>query len=111
MSSEIFSTLLLEYEQKKRKAELDLENRKEDLYNKIPRLREIENELNTYAINSAKMQMAKDMNNCMDTDVEKIELSFSLFPLPTSMVIKRLMAIDKEPERIENIATIPPTTL
>ena len=48
------------------------------------------------------MQMAKDMNNCMDTDVEKIELSFSLFPLPTSMVIKRLMAIDKEPERIEN---------
>ena len=42
MSSEIFSTLLLEYEQKKLKAELDLEKRKEILYNHIPKLREID---------------------------------------------------------------------
>ncbi len=54
MSSEILSTLLLEYDQKKRKAEIELENRKEELYNKLPRLREIENELNSYAINTAK---------------------------------------------------------
>lgn len=54
MSSEILSTLLLEYEQKKRRAELDLEKRKQELYEKIPRLQEIENELNTTAINTAK---------------------------------------------------------
>ena len=35
MASEILSTLLLEYDQKRRKAELDLEQRKEELYAKI----------------------------------------------------------------------------
>ena len=54
MSSEILSTLLLEYDQKKRKAELDSENRKEQLYIKYPRLQEIETELNNFAINVAK---------------------------------------------------------
>lgn len=54
MSSEILSTLLLEYDKKKRRAELDLEQRKEELYSKFPRLQEIENELNNFAINTAK---------------------------------------------------------
>ena len=54
MSNEILSTLLLEYDQKKRRAELDLERRKEELYKKIPRLQEIEIELNNFAINTAK---------------------------------------------------------
>lgn len=54
MSNEILSKLLSEYEQKKRKAELDLEKQKEDLYKKLPRLQEIETELNTFAISMAK---------------------------------------------------------
>ena len=54
MSSEILSTLLLEYDKKKRRAELDLENRKQELYAKFPRLEEIETELNNFAINTAK---------------------------------------------------------
>lgn len=54
MSSEILPTLLLEYDQKKRRAELDLENRKQDLYLRFPRLQEIETELNNFAINTAK---------------------------------------------------------
>lgn len=54
MSSEILSALLLEYDQKKRRAELDLEKRKETLYKQIPRLQEIENELNSFAIYTAK---------------------------------------------------------
>ena len=54
MSSEILTKLLLEYDQKKRRAELDLEKRKEELYKKIPRLQEIEIELNNFAINTAK---------------------------------------------------------
>lgn len=54
MSSEILSTLLLEYDQKKRRAELELETRKKELYAKFSRLQEIENELNNFAINTAK---------------------------------------------------------
>jgi DNA replication protein DnaC len=54
MSSEILTDLLSEYEQKKHNAELDLEKRKKELYIKIPRLQEIENELNAFAINTAK---------------------------------------------------------
>ena len=54
MANEILSTLLLEYDQKKRKAELDLEKRKSDLYSKFPELQEIENQLNNDAINTVK---------------------------------------------------------
>ena len=39
MANEILNSLLKEYEQKKLKAELDLEKRKDDLYNRIPRLK------------------------------------------------------------------------
>ena len=51
MSNEVLNSLLKEYEQKKVKAELDLEKRKEDLYKKIPRLQQIEDELNKKAEN------------------------------------------------------------
>ena len=54
MSNEILSDLLLEYDQKKRKAELDLEKRKQELYEKVPRLQEIEDSLNTFAITTTK---------------------------------------------------------
>lgn len=54
MSNEILNSLLKEYEQKKLKAELDLEKRKEELYQKIPRLQQIEDELNSFAISTAK---------------------------------------------------------
>lgn len=54
MANEILNSLLKEYEQKKLKAELDLEKRKDDLYNSIPRLKQIEDELNTFAISKAK---------------------------------------------------------
>ena len=54
MSNEILSELLSEYDKKKLKAELDLDARKAELYKKLPRLQEIENELNNFAINTAK---------------------------------------------------------
>ena len=54
MSNEILSTLLLEYEQKKRRAELNFEEHKQKIFDKYPRLQEIENELNNFAINTAK---------------------------------------------------------
>lgn len=54
MSNEILNSLLKDYEQKKLQAELDSEKRKEELYEKIPRLQEIEEELNHFAISTAK---------------------------------------------------------
>ena len=54
MSNEILNSLLKEYEQKKLNAELDLDRRKQNLYKLIPRLEEIDNELNNFAINTAK---------------------------------------------------------
>lgn len=54
MSNEVLNSLLKEYEQKKIKAELDLEKRKEKLYQELPRLQQIEDELNNFAILTAK---------------------------------------------------------
>ena len=54
MSNEVLNSLLKEYEQKKLKAELDLDRRKNNLYKLIPRLEEIDNELNSFAISTAK---------------------------------------------------------
>ena len=72
MSSEILSTLLLEYDQKKRKAELDLEKRKQELYSKIPRLQEIESELNNFAINTAK-NILNGSSNSLDSLNKKVD--------------------------------------
>ena len=54
MSNEILNSLIKEYEQKKLLAELDLEKRKNDLYKKVPKLKQIEDDLNQFAINTAK---------------------------------------------------------
>lgn len=54
MSNEILDSLLKDYEQKKLNAELDLENRKEKLYSEVPRLQKIEDDLNNFAIMTAK---------------------------------------------------------
>ena len=54
MANEVLNSLLREYEQKKINAEFDLDRRLKNLYNLIPRLEEIDNELNTFAINTAK---------------------------------------------------------
>lgn len=62
MANEILNSLLKEYEQKKIKAELDAENRKNQLYKLIPNLEKIDDQLNSYAINTAKYLM----NNSSD---------------------------------------------
>ena len=74
MSSEILSTLLLEYDQKKRRAELDLEKRKNELYAKYPRLQEIETELNNFAINTAKNILNGTISSLNDLNEKVMEL-------------------------------------
>lgn len=54
MSRNILNDLLSDYEHKRTQAELDADERKKDLYNKFPVLSEIETELNTFAITTAK---------------------------------------------------------
>lgn len=63
MSNEVLNSLLKEYEQKKLNAELDLDRRKQNLYKLIPRLEEIDTELNNFAISTAK----NILNNTSDS--------------------------------------------
>ena len=73
MSNEILNSLLKEYEQKKLKAELDLEKKKEALYQKLPELERIENELNHYAIQTAKNILNNETRSLEDLK-QKIEV-------------------------------------
>lgn len=66
MSNEILNSLLKEYEQKKTKAEINLINRKDRLYESIPRLKEIEDELNKYAIETTKNILNGCQNDLKD---------------------------------------------
>ena len=54
MANEILNALLKEYEQKKVRAEIAADERKESLYKKIPRLQTLENEINNSALSAAK---------------------------------------------------------
>ena len=54
MTNEILNSLLKEYDRKKIQAEIDLDIRKKALYEKIPELQKIENDLSTYAIETPK---------------------------------------------------------
>lgn len=62
MSNTILNSILKEYEQKRINSELNLEKRKKQLYKKIPRLEEIEDELNHYAISTTKKILNKEDN-------------------------------------------------
>lgn len=63
MANEILNSLLKEYEQKKINAEIDLEKRKTIIYNLIPRLKEIDSELTTIGIRTAKNILKNNSDN------------------------------------------------
>ena len=74
MSDKNLEFLLTEYEQKRRKAEMDLEHRKEELYKKIPRLQEIEIEINKISINKAKFILVNNSNiEDLEKEVQKLK--------------------------------------
>ena len=71
MSNTTLNSLLKEYEQKKLNSELDLEKRKQNLYKLIPRLEQIDTELSTLGINTAK----NILNNISKSDsVDNLKL-------------------------------------
>ncbi len=66
MSNEILNTLLKEYEKKKFQAELDAEKRKNELFKKIPKLQQIEDELNKSAILISKNILLNNLSSLED---------------------------------------------
>lgn len=83
MANELLSKLLSEYEQRKITAELDLEKRKNQLYEKIPRLQEIEEELNNFAINTAK-----NILNGNQYSLDDLNQKVNLLKLEKSQILK-----------------------
>lgn len=76
MSNEVLNSLLKEYEQKKLKAELDLEKRKKDLYEKIPKLQQIEDELNSFAILTAKNILLHNISSLAELTQKSEKLKY-----------------------------------
>ena len=72
MANEVLNSLLREYEQKKLNAELDLEKRKEELYKKIPKLQELEDELHNLGISVSKNILFNNSSSLQELN-EKIE--------------------------------------
>ncbi len=72
MNNSNLKELLIEYEKKRLKALQDLDYRKEELYLKFPRLKEIENELNNSSISFAKSMLNNNTLNIEDLK-QKIE--------------------------------------
>ena len=73
MDNDILNSLLREYDQKRIRAELDLEKRKLALYKSIPELQQIENEINSYSINNAKNILNNIKSNNYDSKIEKLK--------------------------------------
>jgi len=66
INNSVLKDLLKEYDKKQVAAAYDLENRKKELYAKIPRLKEIETELNKYGIKAAKCILSVNNNSCLE---------------------------------------------
>ena len=73
MSTNNLESLLSEYEQKRRKAEMDLDERIENLYKKFPELEEIDDKINQISIDKTKAILNKQ-NGIEEMDKEIFEL-------------------------------------
>ena len=73
MNNDILNSLLRDYDQKRIRAELDLEKRKISLYKLIPELKEIENEINSFSINNAKNILNNIKSNDYSLNIEKLK--------------------------------------
>ncbi len=90
MANITLKNLLKEYEQKKLRAELDLENRKKIIYSKIPDLQKVDDKINSYALQTMKLILKNNSEN------DKINLD------------KKINELKKEKEKIlikNNIST------
>lgn len=65
VNNSVLQTFLKEYDKKQMLAVSDLEARKKELYSRIPRLQEIEQELNTCALESAKSILSNNNSSIL----------------------------------------------
>lgn len=70
MATSDLDFLLVEYEQKKRDAEFNSQKRKEIIYKKIPRLEEIDEEINKISISKTKSILISQLTNSLNTEFE-----------------------------------------
>lgn len=70
MATSDLDFLLVEYEQKKRDAEFNSQKRKEIIYKKIPRLEQIDEEINKISINKTKSILISQLTNSLNTEFE-----------------------------------------
>ena len=76
MNEDTLKTLLNEYEKKRIFKINDLENKKQNLYNKLPRLQEIDNELSSLSISTAKNLLIsnnKKLIEQLNQNIEKLK--------------------------------------
>ena len=74
MSTNNLESLLSEYEQKRRKAEMDLDERIENLYKKFPKLEEIDDKINQISIDKTKAILNKKNGiEEMDKEISKLK--------------------------------------
>lgn len=73
LNSSVLNNLLKEYDKKQAIAFYEMENRKKELFSKIPRLQEIEDELNKYAIECAKSILSANSSQLVKEFQEKIQ--------------------------------------
>lgn len=85
MSNEILNSLLKNYEQKKLNAELDLEKRKKILYEEVPRLEKIEDDLNNFAIMTAKNILSNS-----DYSTSELQKKIDTLKLEKSKILNEL---------------------
>lgn len=70
MATSDLDFLLVQYEQKRRNAEIDLEQRKKQIYQKNPRLEEIEEQINKIAIHKTKSILIHKLTDSLNTEME-----------------------------------------
>ena len=85
MSNEVLNSILKKYEQKKLKAELDLEKRKKSLYEQVPRLEKIEDDLNNYAI-----MTAKNILNNFEYSISELQKKINILKIEKSEILNEL---------------------
>lgn len=72
MANEVLNSILKEYEQKKLKAEIEAERKKEELYKSFPQLNKIEEKINFLSLSIAKNILLKN-NSVLDALEKKME--------------------------------------
>ena len=95
MATSDLDFLLVEYEQKKRNAEFDLQRRKQKLYEKFPRLEEIDEEINKISINKTKSILISQLTNSLNTEFENklLKLKEEKDPLKQAKISLEIMKI------------------